>query len=138
MNASAVFQGLVEQCFQDCRDDFIVPYIDDLLVYSKDFNSQVEHLRLALQRLQQHGVKINAKKCQLFKQEVRYLGRIVAADGYMLDPKNIQSMTELVKQKPKTIGEVGRLLGMVGYFRKYIAHFGKKAAPLYQLPKKIY
>ena len=136
MNAPAVFQRFIEQCFQDYRDHFIVPYIDDLLVYSKDFNSLVEHLRLTLQRLQQHGVKIKAKKCQLFKQEVRYLGRIVAADGYRLDPKNIQSVTELVKQKPKTLGEVRRLLGMVGYFRKCIANFSKKAAPLHQLLKK--
>ena len=54
----------------------------------------------------------------------------------MLDPKNIQSVTELVKQKPKTLGEVRRLLGKVGYFRKYIANFSKKAATLYQLLKK--
>ena len=86
--------------------------------------------------LQQHGIKIKARKCQLSKKEVHYLGRIVAADGYRLDPKNIQSVTELVKQKPKTLGEVRRLLGMVGYFRKYIANFSKKAAPLYQLLKK--
>ena len=116
----------MEQCFQDYCDDFIVPYIDDLLVYSKDFNSHVENLRLTLQRSEQHGVKIKAKQCQLFKQEVCYLGRIVAANGYRLDPKNIQSVRQLVKQKPKTLGEVRRLLGMVGYFRKYIATFSKK------------
>ena len=136
MNAPTVFQRFMEQCFSASSNDFIVPYIDDLLVYSKDFNSHDEHLRFALQRLQQYGIKTKAKKCQLFKKEVHYLGRIVAADGYRLDPKNIQSVTELVKQKPKTLGEVRRLLGMVGYFRKYIANFSKKAAPLYQLLKK--
>ena len=73
MNAPAVFQRFMEQCFQDYREDFIAPYIDDLLVYSKDFNSHVEHLWLSLQRLQQHGVKIKGKKCQSFKKEVRYL-----------------------------------------------------------------
>ena len=114
MNAPAVFQRFMEQCYQDYRDGFVVPYIDDLLVYSKDFNSHAEHLRLTLQRLQEHDVKIKTKKCQLFKQEVRYLGRIVAVDRYRLDPKNIQSVTELVKQKRKTLGEVRRLLGMVG------------------------
>ena len=118
MNVPAVLQRFMEHCFQDYRDDFIVPYIDDLPVYSKDFNSLVEHLRLTLQRLQQHGVKIKAKKCQLFKQEVRYLGRIVAADGDRLDPKIIQSVIESVKQKPKALGEVRRLLGTIGYFRK--------------------
>ena len=107
-----------------------------LLVYSKDFNSHVEHLRLTLQRLQQHGVKIKAKKCQLCKQEV--LRRIVAADRYRLDPTNIQSVTELVKQKPKTLGEVRRLLGMVSYFRKYIANFSKKSDTVILIAQKCY
>ena len=52
----------MEQCFQDYRDDFIVPYIDDLLVYSKDFNNHVEHLQLTFRKLRKHGVKIKAKK----------------------------------------------------------------------------
>ena len=138
MNDPAVFQRFMKQCFQDYRDDFIVPHIDDFWVHSKDFNSHVEHLRLTLQRLQQHGVKIKAKKCQLFKKEIRYLGRIVAADGYRLDPKNIQSVTELVKQNPKRLGEVRRLVGIFGYLRKCIANFSKKASPLYQPLKKTY
>ena len=74
-------------------------------------------MRLALQRLQQHLVnKIKTKKCQLFKQEVHYFGRTVAAGGHRLGPNNIQSVTELVTQKPRTLGEVRRLR-MVGYFR---------------------
>ena len=91
MNAPAVFQRFMEQCFQDYRDDFVVPYIDDLLVCSKDFKSHVEHPRLTLQRLQQHGVKIKAKKCHLFKQEVRYLGRIVAAVKVLVNKSDITS-----------------------------------------------
>ena len=138
MNAPAVFQRFIEQCFQDYRDDFMVPYIDDLLAYSNDFNSHVEHLQLILQRLQQHGAKIKAKKCQLRKQEVRYLGRIVATDGYRLDPKNIQSVTELVKQKSETLGEVRRLLGIVGYFRKYIVNFKQKSGAVISIAQKNY
>lgn len=52
MNAPAVFQRFIEQCLQDYSDNFILLYIDDLLVHSKDFNSHVEHLQLTLQRLQ--------------------------------------------------------------------------------------
>ena len=57
--------------------------------------------QLTLQRLQQHGIMIKTKKCQLFKKEFRYLGRIVAADGYRLDPQNMQSVTELVNKSPR-------------------------------------
>ena len=59
-------------------------------------------------------------------QNVLYLGRIVVADGYKLDPKNIKSVTELVKQKLKILGEERRLLEMASYFRKCVADFSKK------------
>lgn len=83
MNASTVFQRYIKQCFQENHDDFIVPYIDLK-------TSHIGNMRLALQRLQQHLVnKIKAKKCQLFKQEVRYFSRTVAAGGYRLGTNNI-------------------------------------------------
>ena len=49
-------------------------------------------------------MKIKARKCHLFSRQVRYFGRIVAADGYMLDPNNIKAVKDLVRQKPKTLG----------------------------------
>ena len=83
MNASTVFQRYMKQYFQENHDDFIVPYIDLK-------TSHIGNMRLALQRLQQHLVnKIKAKKCQLFKQEVRYFSRTVAAGGYRLGTNNI-------------------------------------------------
>ena len=62
--APAVLQyGMeMEKCFQDHRGEFIIPYFDDLLVYS---SSHVEYLQLTFQRLRQCGVKIKARKCQL-------------------------------------------------------------------------
>ena len=67
---------------------------------------------------------------------MRYLGRIVAADGYRLNPNNIKAVKDLVRQKPKSLGDVRRLLGMIEYFRKYIPNFSKTAEPLYVLLKK--
>ena len=126
----------MEQSFQDYRDHCVLPYFDDLLVFSGDFSSHLKHLQLTLQRLRKYGVKVKAKKWQLFRRQVRYLGRMVAVDGYRLDPNNIKAVTDLVRQKPKTLGDVRRLLGMIGYFRKYIPNFSKTAEPLYVLLKK--
>lgn len=67
MNAPAFFQRFIEQCFQDYNDDFFPPYTDNFLVYSKNFNSHIDHVWLTFQRLQERDVKINAKKCQLIK-----------------------------------------------------------------------
>ena len=115
---------------------FIIPCLDDLLVFSRDFSSHIKHLRLTLQRLKKYGLKIKAKKCKLFRRQVRYLGRIVAADGYKLHPNNIKAVNDLVRQKRKTLGDVRRLLGVIGYFRKYIPNFSKTAEPFYVLFKK--
>ena len=136
MNAPAVFQRFMEQYFQDYRDQFVVPYLDDLLVFPKNFDDHLKDLELTFQRLQKYGGKLKTRKCQLFQHEVRHLGRIVSTEGYRLDPKNIEEVRSMLKQKPKNLGDVRRMLGMVGYFRKYIPNFSVKAEPLYQLLKK--
>ena len=77
--------------------------------------------------LRTYGVKIKAKKCQLFRRQVQYLGRIVAAVGYRLNANNIKAVKDLVIQKSKTLGDIRRLLGIVRYSRKYIPNFNKTA-----------
>ena len=67
---------------------------------------------------------------------MRYLGRIVAVDGYRLDPNNIKTVNDLERRKPKTLRDVRRLLGIIGYSRKYIPNFSKIAEPSYVLLKK--
>ena len=67
---------------------------------------------------------------------MRYLGRIVLADGYTPDPNNIKAVEDLVRKKPKTLGDIRWLLGMIEYFRKYVPNFSKTAEPLYVFLKK--
>ena len=81
-------------------------------------------------------MKIIEKKYQLFRWQVRYLGRIAAADGYRLDPNNIKPVKDLLRQKPKILGDVRRLLEMIGHFRKYVPNFSKIAEPLHLLLKR--
>ena len=77
-----------------------------------------------------------SKKCQLFRRQVQYLEWIAAADGYRLDTNNIRAVKYLVRQKRKTLGNARKLLGMIGYFKKYMPSFSKTAEPLYVLLKK--
>ena len=63
--------------------------IDDIIVSSKSFEEHLDHVKNVLQRLCAHDVKLKAKKCNFFRKEVCYLGRIVSEGGYRIDPKNV-------------------------------------------------
>ena len=95
-NAPAAFQRSMEGILNSLRDECCIPYLDDVLCYAKTFEDHVEILRRVLRALQQHGVKLRPTKCKLFKKEVRYVGRLVSADGVRIDPKDLEVIQELI------------------------------------------
>eukprot|EP00064_Thunnus_orientalis_P003299 superscaffoldBa00000264_g3308 len=107
--------------------------IDDNLVHSSSFEDHLEHVRTVLQRYQQHGVKLAPRKCEVFKRQVRFLGKMVSGDGYTMDPKEIAPVRALKEKRPATVGELRKLLGFISYYRPYIRDFSKVAKPLYAL-----
>ena len=96
-------------------------------------SSSVPHLRKVLTCLKEHGVKLKPPKCNLFKREVTFLGRIMSTEGYKFDPSTTESVENLKKTPPRTIGEVRKLVGLLSYYRRYIKDFSRIAKPLYDL-----
>ena len=78
-------------------------------------------------------VKLKPSKCNLFRREVQCLGRVVSEYGYKMDPTKIQAVLPLKNKEPKTVGEVRHLLGLLGYYRRYIRDFSRVAKPLLDL-----
>ncbi len=78
-------------------------------------------------------MKLRPAKCELFKREVRDLGRLVSEDGVRIDPKDIEAVISLKEQKPTTVGELQQLLGFLSYYRTHIQDFSRIAQPLYEL-----
>ena len=110
------FQRFMEKCLGDLRDEICIPYLDDVIVLSKTFDGHLEHLRKVLQRQREHGVKLKPQKCNVFWREVDFQGRIISPEGYKLDPESIKPLLHLQKSTPQTIGDVRRLLGLLGYY----------------------
>ncbi|CAM4670011.1 unnamed protein product [Leuciscus chuanchicus] len=105
MNAPAAFQRCMEECFEDLRDETCISYLDEALVFSKNFENHVQDVRKVLQRLKEHGIKLKPSKCELLKPEVCYLGRIVSAEGSKVDPADTDALKSPKEKQPKNIGE---------------------------------
>ena len=135
-NSPGCFQRYMERCVEGLRDHLCVPYLDDLIVFSPDFNSHLNHLKQVFQRLRDHGIKLKPKKCDMFKNEVNYLGHVVSEEGYRTDDSNVKVINALKDVVPKTVGDVRRVLGLLNYYRKYIENFAQIAKPLFELTQK--
>lgn len=107
--------------------------MDDFLVYSWTFEEHIEELRSVLRRQQAWGIKLRPDKCDLFKNEVRYVGKIISAEGYKIDNKEVQPVEALKTTHPTNIRELRKLLGFWGYYRGYVEEFSRHAKCLYDL-----
>ena len=87
-----------------------------------------------LRRLREKGIKLRPEKCEFLKKEVRYLERLVSAEGYRFDPKDTAAL-ERFREAPKSICELRSLLGLFGYYWGYVENFAKKVKPTYDMLK---
>ena len=85
-NAPATFQSLMNRIFYDCVDLFMVIYLDDLLIFSKDEESHLKHIEIVLSRLKENKLFVSPKKCEFMKTEIKFLGLIVGRDGLQVNP----------------------------------------------------
>ena len=134
MNAPSSFQRFINDSLYAYRDKICIAYLDDILIYGRTFNEAKRNVKTILHCLRKKGVKLNPKKCEFMKQEVRYLGRLISKDGYRPDPENSAAL-EACKIPPQTVGKLRSLLGFLGYYRIFVKNFSQKMKPVYDLLK---
>jgi hypothetical protein len=133
MNAPAHFMYLMNSVFMPELDQFVMVFIDDILMYSKSMEEHEEHLRIVLQRLREHQLYAKFSKCEFWIKEVPFLGHVVSPEGIEVD---LGKVKVLEWKPPMTVSEVQSFLGLAGYYRRFISNFSKIVKPIIVLLKR--
>ena len=91
-NAPVAFMDLMHRVFQPYLDQFVVVFVDDILIYSQLEWEHEYHLRIVLQLLRNHQLYAKFSKCEFWLTEVRFLGHVVSASGVSVDPEKVEVM----------------------------------------------
>ncbi|XP_047173857.1 uncharacterized mitochondrial protein AtMg00860-like [Vigna umbellata] len=133
-NALVIFMDYMNLILRLWLDKFVVVFIDDILIYLRDHEKHVEHLRIVLETLRKHQLFGKLSKCEFWLEEIQFLGHVISAKGIFVDPTKVEAV--LKWERPKTMLEIRSFMGLAGYCRRFFEGFSKIVGPLTQLPRK--
>ncbi|GKF05231.1 putative reverse transcriptase domain-containing protein, partial [Tanacetum coccineum] len=133
-NAPAVFMDLMNHVCKPYLDKFVIVFIDDILIYSKNKKEHEEHLRTILELLKKEELYAKFSKCEFWIPKVQFLSHMINSEGIHVDPAKIESIKDWVS--PKSPIEIRQFLGLAGYYRRFIEGFSKIAKPMTKLTQK--
>lgn len=133
-NAPATFMHLMNQIFRAFLDEFVIVFLDDVLIYSRTLADHRRHVRQVLDVLRQHQLYGKESKCEFFRDHVEFLGHRVDREGMHMMEDKVRAIRDW--PTPTSVEDIRSFLGMVGYYRKFIKGFSHIAAPLTELLKK--
>ncbi|KAJ8773394.1 hypothetical protein K2173_028571 [Erythroxylum novogranatense] len=120
--------------FKSFLDQFIIVFIDDILVYSKSDEEHEDYLRVALEILRKNELYAKFDKCEFWLKEVVFLGHVISERGVHVDPQKIEAVVKW--EAPKNVAEVRSFLGLAGYYKRFVEGFSLIVAPLSKLTRK--
>ena len=129
-NAPSHFQRVMETILGVC----VLVYIDDLVIYSPNMESHINHDKVVLQRIRKANLRLKPSKCYFAKKQVKLLGYTVSQSGFKPDPDKTAAIQAL--SPPTTVKQVRSFLGMANYYRNCIPNYANIASPLTTLTRK--
>lgn len=130
--SSQAFIKALQKVFVDLHD-FVAVYIDDVLIFSKNLEDHMKHLKQVFERVQEADMTLNLKKCVFFKTEVPFLGFTITDKGVMPDKERVQGILDMCE--PNNLKKLQSFLGFINFYRDHIPSCAIIAEPLYRLTK---
>ncbi|CAJ0950513.1 unnamed protein product [Ranitomeya imitator] len=133
-NAPSVFQSFMHDIFREYMDKFLIVYLDDILVFSDDWESHVKQVRMVFQVLRANSLFVKGSKCLFGVQKVSFLGFIFSPSTIEMDPVKVQAIYDWTQ--PTSLKSLQKFLGFANFYRRFICNFSSFAKPLTDLTKK--
>ncbi|GJX46002.1 putative reverse transcriptase domain-containing protein [Tanacetum coccineum] len=133
-NAPAVFMDLMNRVCKPYLDKFVIVFIDDILIYSRNKEEHANHLRIILELLRKEKLYAKFSKCDFWINIVQFLRHVIHSQGIHVDPAKIEAVKNWAS--PTTPTEVRQFLGLAGYYRRFIKKNSKIAKSLTELTQK--
>ncbi|GJW28671.1 hypothetical protein Tco_0045546 [Tanacetum coccineum] len=133
-NAPAVFMDLMNRVCKPYLDKFVIVFIDDILIYSRNKEEHANHLRIILELLKKEKLYAKFSKCDFWIRIVQFLGHLIDSQGLHVDLAKIEAVKNWTS--PTTPTEIRQFLGLAGYYQRFIKDFSKIAKSLTELTQK--
>ena len=128
--APAYFQALINKVLKGIHK-FAVTYLDDIIIFSKNEEEHLKHLRIIFQRLKEASLKLKRSKCDFMKTQIQYLGHLISSNGIQPLLEKLGSIKNM--PAPQNTKEVKQFLGFTGYYCKFVPQFSDLSRPLTRL-----
>ncbi|GJV61948.1 putative reverse transcriptase domain-containing protein [Tanacetum coccineum] len=133
-NAPAVFMDLMNRVCKSYVDKFVIVFIDDILIYSRNKEEHEDHLRIILELLKKEKLYAKFSKCDFWISIVQFLGHVIDSHGIHVGPAKIEAVKNWASSTTPT--EIRQFLGLAGYYQRFIKDFSKIAKSLTELTQK--
>jgi hypothetical protein len=132
-NAPAQFQSMMNELFKKQIGNYVLVYLDDIVIYSQNREDHQKHIYDVLQILRDNKLYCKPEKCHFYQEEIKYLGYIITSKGVRMDPSKVKAVADW--PVPKTTREVQKFIGFANFYRSLIDNFASLTQPLTQLLK---